>query len=358
LPPERRAASSIDGNTTASLPANVSAVSIAVTVTAQTAGGDLTLFPHGTPQPVTSNLNYTATGGNTTNDAIVPVGPDGDIAIHNTSSGTVQIIVDLTGYFTTTTSNSNASTYTPLPDPARILDTRVPTGVPTAQPIAGGGTLTLTIAGDNTGGAGIPATGVTAVALNLTAVAAAGDSGTLIAYPDGVTRPVVTLLNYDGGGASAGTVIIPVAVGTDGKIDIYNDSSTPTDLIGDLSGYFTTATAGQYYHPLDSTRIIDTRQTSPLAADAATTITVPASITADNPTLVINITAAEGTQSGYLQAYPSTATDPGTSILDYPANQNIANLALVNTATGNAFTINNRSSGSVDFIIDTNGYFQ
>jgi hypothetical protein len=346
----------IDGNTTASLPSNVSAVAIAVTVTAQTDGGDLTLYPDGTPLPGTSNLNYSATGGNTTNDAIVPVGSDGKIAIHNGSNGTAQVIVDLTGYFTTATSATGASTYTPLPDPARILDTRnnTPAGV---QQIPAAGTLALTIGGTTTGGADIPATGVTGVALNLTAVAASGDSGFLTVYPDGVTRPLVTLLNY-GTGASAGTVIIPVAVGVDGKIDIYNNSTTATNVLGDISGYFTNSTSGQYYHPLDSTRIIDTRQTSPLGANGLTTIGTPSNIPADDPALVINITATLGTTSGDLQAYPSTAATPVASILNYAANENIANLALINTATGNAFTIKNSSSGTVDFIIDVNGYFQ
>jgi hypothetical protein len=344
----------IDGNVTASLPANVSAVAIAVTVTAQTAGGNLVFYPDGTPRPITSNLNFAATGGNTTNDAIVPVGPDGNIAIHNASGGTDQIIVDLTGYFTTASSAPNASTYTPLADPARILDTRNGTG---GTQIPAAGTLTLTIEGNNTGGAGIPASGVTSVALNLTAVAPAGDSGYLIVYPDGTARPGVTLLNY-GGGASAGTVIIPVAVGGDGKIDIFNVSPTPTNLVGDVSGYFTTSTGGQYYHPLDSTRIIDTRQTTPLGAHSGTTITSPADVTADNPTLVLNITATLGTTSGDLQAYPSSAAQPVCSILNYSPNQDIANLALVNTATANSFIIQNQSSGPVDIVIDTSGYFQ
>lgn len=345
----------IDGNTTASLPATgITAVSIALTVTGQTAAGYLAVYPDGTPQPITSNLNFSATGGNRTNNAIVAVGPGGDIAIVNASSGTDQVIVDLTGYFTTSTNASNASTFTPQPDPTRILDTRNGTGATKAQ-IAGGGTLTMTIAGNNTNGAGVPASGVTAVALNLTAVAPSGDSGFLEAYPDGATTPAVSLLTYNGG-AQAGTIIIPV--GGDGKIDIRNSSATAADLVGDLSGYFTTSASGQYYHPIDNTRIIDTRQATALGAGASTTIADPAGITADNPSLILNLTAAEGASNGDLQAWPSSAATPLASILNYPANTNIANLALVNTATANSFTIKNQSAGSVEFIIDVNGYFQ
>jgi len=351
----------IAGNTIAGLPsAGITAAAIAVTITNQTGAGNLIFYPDGTPQPATSNLNFTASGGNITNDAIVPVGPDGKIAIYNSSAGTDEIIVDLTGYFTTSTSTANASTYTPLPDPTRILDTRVPTGVPAAGQIPGGGTLTLTIAGDNTNGAGIPASGVTAVALNLTAVAPTGDSGFLVAYPDGISPPPgVTLLNYQGAAnPNAGTVIITVPVGPDGKIDIYNASPTPTNLVGDLSGYFSNSAAGQYYHSLDSTRILDTRQTSPLGAHTGATIETPSIITADNPTLVLNITATDESTSGDLQAFPSSAAQPISSILNYAAGVSIANLALVNTATSGSFIIQNQSSGTTDIIIDVSGYFQ
>jgi hypothetical protein len=351
----------IDGITTngVDLPATgVSAVAVAITVASQTEGGFLTAYPAGTPRPEVSTVNFT-TAKSFTNNAIVPVGPSGAISIYSNSTGTVQLLVDITGYFTTNTGATNASTYTPLADPTRIMDTRSATKVgPITGPVGSDVTVTLPIEGITTNGADVPASGVTAVALNLTVVpTGTGDNGYLVTYPDGITRPNVSTLWYDAVSnlSQSGTVIIPV--GSDGKIDIYNASGNQVNLVGDLSGYFTTSTTGQYYHSLDSTRIIDTRDTSALAADAGLTITNPASILADNPTLVLNITATQEATGGFLQAYPGTAARPASSIVNFISDQDAANLALVGTAASSSFAIFNNSGGNVQVVVDTNGYF-
>lgn len=349
----------IDGSTIdTQLPASgATAVAVAITITQEADGGFVTAYPAQTPLPATSTVNFAA-GITMTNDAIVPVGPDGDIAIYNNSSGTVQIIVDVTGYFTTNTAAANASTYTPLADPTTILDTRNGTGAPEAT-IAADGTLSLTIAGDTTNGVDIPASGVTAVALNLTVVPTAIDnSGNLITYPDGINRPNVSTVTYYASGdqSQATTVLIPV--GSDGKIDIFNASSTTINLVGELSGYFTTATTGQYYHPLDSARLIDTRNTKALAAGSAMNIADPASVLADDPTLVLNITVTQPADGGFLVAYPGTASLPNASIIDFASSETVPNLALVNSASNNSFNIYNNSSGTVQVVVDTDGYFE
>jgi hypothetical protein len=350
----------IDGSTTngVDLPSSgITAVAVAITVTDETSGGVLTVYPAQTPQPTTSTVNFN-TGITTTNDAVVPVGPDGDIAIFNAAGGTAQILVDVTGYFSTNTSATNASTYTPLADPTNILDTRNGTGAPEGS-IAADGTLKLMIDGDDTNGVDLPATGITAVALNLTAVpTASGESGSLTAYEDGILRPVATTMTYqsDDDEAQAGTVLIPV--GSDGEIDIFNFSSTTVNLVGELSGYFTTSASGQLYHPLDSTRIIDTRNTKAVAADSGINIPDPGSVLADNPTLVLNITVTQPADSGNVIEYPGTASQPDVSIINFAPGETIPNLALVSTAANNSFNIYNNSPGSIQIVVDTSGYFE
>jgi hypothetical protein len=200
--------------------------------------------------------------------------------------------------------------------------------------------LSLTIAGANT----IPATGVTAVAINLTAANEAA-GGYFIAYADGTTRPNTTAVSFATAAAMAGESIIPV--GTNGKIDIYNASGGATDLIGDIVGYYsgastTTGLAGQKYHPLDSTRLLDTRMTNTI-------------LSAVNPTLVINLTTTQETGSGLLIVYPGNSpTAPNTSNLDY-GTASLANLDLAQTSN-NTFTVANTSSDT-HLIIDTDGYF-
>ncbi|HET9896802.1 MAG TPA: hypothetical protein VFQ44_17865 [Streptosporangiaceae bacterium] len=353
----------IAGTTTSTgveIPAGVTAVALSMTVTGQTKNGYIAAYADGEPRPATSTLNF-ADSGTVGNNVIVPVGPDGHVAFINASSGTDQLILDLTGYFITPQAASAAgvttSTYHPLADPARIFLTKNGTGgVPAAQ-VAPGAALIVTIAGNNTNGAGVPSTGVTAVALHIGAIAPAGDNGWVAAYPDGAARPEVSNVDFIGGQTYSSTVILPV--GADGKIDLYNGSGKPIDLVGDLSGYFTTSASGQYYHPLDAARILDTRQTgNPISSATRRTFADPAGIVASNPTLVLNIAVLTPPASGFLQAYPGADTSTTTSIVDFLASAVTAGLDLMYTASNNSFVITSSSASAANMLLDINGYFQ
>ena len=355
----------IAGNTTngVDIPTSgVTAVALSLTVVGASANGYITAYPDQTPQPLTSTVNYFSSA-TVTNNAITPVGTDGEIDIYNGSSGTTQFLIDVTGYYTTNTNTGNASTYTPLTTPTRILDTRNGTGAPEAQ-VAANTALTLKIAGNTTNGADIPASGVTAVAVNLTALDATGN-GQLIAYPDGTTRPGTSNVNYTSSGPIASTVVVPV--GADGDIDIYNSSTgSAADILADVSGYYTTAITGQYYFPTGSVRVLDTRSynpqtsnASPLTAGETFTLPIPATALAANPTLVLNITATDPTSSGDLAVYPGNqSTSPTSSALNWISGQTVANLNIAASAAGDGVNLADKaSSGTVDLIVDTDGYF-
>ena len=75
----------------------VSAVVVNVTAVNPTSSGYITVWPSGTTRQQTSNLNFQA-GQNIPNLVVVPVGADGQIQLFNGSSGTVQLLADVTGY--------------------------------------------------------------------------------------------------------------------------------------------------------------------------------------------------------------------------------------------------------------------
>lgn len=341
---------------------DVTAAAISITLADQTGVGFLTAYPDGTPLPVTSTLNY---GTSTvTNGAIVPVGSDGDIDIYNSSPGTAQLIIDITGYFSTATTTANASTYVPLADPTRILDTRNAIGAPKAQ-VGSYKTLKLQIDGNTL--AGIPSTGVTGVAINLTALDST-EAGQLVAFPDseGTSGELATsTLSYPTASIIAASLIVPI--GTDGDIDIYNYSPVSVDILGDVTGYYTTSQTGQMFHALSSTRILDTRSynpdTAPSVAPAAeystTVITAPPGINASNPTLNLNVTVTNPTSTiGNLTIYPDGQTVPSASAINwYTANETVANLNLAAASSNNEIDIYNNSNGSLNIIVDTDGYF-
>ena len=107
------------------VPADASAVVANVTAAGSSAPGFLTVFPapaSGTPAPpLASNVNFVV-GQVIPNRVIIPVGSNGQIEVYN-SSGTVNVDVDLNGYYTGS-AGELGSAYTPM-NPVRVTDTRV-----------------------------------------------------------------------------------------------------------------------------------------------------------------------------------------------------------------------------------------
>jgi hypothetical protein len=327
--------------------ANVTAVAINVAAVDESSGGFLTAFADGTTMPATSNLDYAA---DTTiaNLMIVPVGADGEIDIFNNSSGTTHLVADVSGYFTSDASAAGDTTYKPV-TPIRVLDTRNGTGAPEAK-LAGGGTLSVQIGGAN----GIPS-GIAAVAINITTVNASGTGGFLTDYADGTTAPGVSNLQF---GTLPISEMAIVPAGADGKIDIHNSGSSSTDVVGDVSGYFTAGTGGETYHAIAATRLIDTRKTKAVAAGATLAVTPGATVVAPGPALVLDVIAldASATNGGFLVVHAAGTSIPGVSDVDYNQGETIANLALGATGAGTT-DIFNSSSGTVEVVVDCSGYF-
>lgn len=206
------------------IPAGISAVAMNVTVTRPVGGGYLTVYPNqtsgGTPvtRPVVSNLDFSA-NQTIANLVIVPVGADGKVDFYNGSGGNTDVIADVAGYFQA--GASGAKYYALGPD--RVVDTRIGLGTSAPGTVAASGVLGLPV----------PAT-AKAILGNLT-VAAQTASGYLTAYPDNVTRPVVSNLDFSPGGpAVANAAIVP----NSGQVDFYNGSGGTIRLIVDLGGYF------------------------------------------------------------------------------------------------------------------------
>ena len=136
-----------------------------VTATGPGAPGWLTVWPEG-GAPTASNLNFVA-GQTVPNLVTVKLGPGGTVQLGNTTPGSgggpVNVIFDVVGWIGPTASDGGLTPITPV----RILDTRF--GVPGANtrntPLNPQERTTIQVAGFG----GVPATGVGAVVLNVTA---------------------------------------------------------------------------------------------------------------------------------------------------------------------------------------------
>ena len=117
--------------------------------------------------------------------------------------------------------------FTPL-DPTRILNTRNGIGAP-AVPIGAGGSIDLPV----TGVAGVPATGVGAVVLNVTATQPTANSW-LTSYPTGGALPNTAALTYVPGQTVSNLVV--AKVGSGGKVSLRNASGS-VHLIVEILGW-------------------------------------------------------------------------------------------------------------------------
>ena len=200
------------------VPAGAAAAVINLTVTDPQKSGHLIAYPDGATGPNASNLNFSA-GETVPNLVIVPLTNDvADIA--NASAGTVQMVADLEGYF----SSSAPDSFVPI-SPTRELDTR------TTGALAADKAITMNILTD---------AGQTAAAMvdNVTVTAPAKD-GDLIVYPAGQARPIVSDLNFTINETVPNLVI--AKGGTKAQVSYYNNSPGKVQLIVDEYGYYMNA---------------------------------------------------------------------------------------------------------------------
>ncbi|MFI1459050.1 hypothetical protein [Streptomyces roseus] len=323
----------------------VTAVVMNVTAVHPTEAGHVMVYPNGQATPKVSNLNF-APGQIVPNLVTVPV-VNGKVDLRN-NAGSVDLIADVTGYYTDQAGAGSA--LNPI-TPARFLDTRDGTGTK-KQRVGPGGVVTLQVAGVK----GVPATGVTAVVMNVTAVQPT-EAGHVTVYPNGQAAPGVSNLNFTPGQIVPNLVTVPVV---NGKVDLRNNSGS-VDLIADVTGYY--AATGSAFSAAGPVRLLDTRDGTGARAGAVgpgdvvhLQVTGTAGVPAQGVTaVVLNVTVTNPTEASHLIVHPHGIARPGVSNLNYTPGQTVANLVVVPVVDGRVTFYNN--SGSADVIADLNGYF-
>jgi hypothetical protein len=322
----------------------VGAVVLNVTATRVTGPSYVSVYPDGTARSSASNLNVS--DRTVPNLVVVPV-VNGKVRFYNNDSS-LDLIADVTGYFTTGT---EGSTHVSL-GPKRLMDTRVGLGAPKAQ-LGAKDVVTLQVAGVQ----GVPAQGVTAVVLNVTATRVTGTSYVSV-YPDGTTRTSASNLNVQDR-TVPNLVVVPVV---NGRVNFYNNDSS-LDLIADITGYFVSGTAGADHFNVGPKRLMDTRvglgapkaQLGPkdvVTLQVAGVEGVPQGVTA----VVLNVTATRVTGTSYISVYPDGTTRTSASNLNVVEGLTVPNLVIVPVVNGKVSFYNNDSS--VDLIADITGYFK
>jgi endoglucanase len=207
-----------------------------------------------------------------------------------------------------------------LPPPTAPTVTSV---APSSGPTGGG--TSVTIMGTNL-------TGATAVKFGVTAAATFTVN----------TATQITATSPSGSGTVDVTVTTPSGTSAPGALD-----------------HFTFVAGPAVYTALAPQRLLDTRTNhSMIGPGGSVTIgiggvgSVPANATA----VVLNVTAADETTAGFFTVYPTGATLPTASNVNWVAGETVPNLVSVGLGTGGSVTIYN-GLGKADAIVDLEGYF-
>lgn len=329
------------------------AVLLNVTAVAPDGAGYLTVYPCNENRPNASNVNYVA-GDVVPNAVLAKLGPDGRVCIY--TRATADILADVTGYVP---SGSGLGTLTP----ARLLETRRGPNSTTIDGRAQGGgragqrsVVELDVAGRG----GVP-NDAEAVVLNVTAVDPDG-AGYLTVFPCGESRPTASNVNYLTGDVIPNAVV--ARVGSNGRVCIYTLAGT--DILADVTGY---VGAGSGLGTLTPARLLDTRRgpnSTTIDGEAQNGGRIPArgvvelpvrgrgGVPSDAEAVLLNVTAVDPDNAGYLTVYPCGETRPNASNVNYLTGDVVPNAVLAKIGDDGKVCI--YTLAETDVLADVTGY--
>lgn len=247
---------------------------------------------------------------------------------------------------------TGASSYVTL-DPARVFDTREPGAA--SGFVGAGETRTVRFAGT----AGIPETGVTAVAFNLTLDATAG-AGYVTVSPTGSPRPFTSSVNAAHAGQTVPNLVI-VPLGANGDLDFFVQRGA--HLIADAVGYFTSSPAGARggrIVTVPPVRAFDTRTIPNGYVPAGGRIDVAVTGLPGVPAtgvraVVVNLTGTQAGDAGYVTMWAAGKVQPWAASLNLARPGHTAgNMTIVPVGADGRISIFSQSGGH--FVGDVTGY--
>jgi hypothetical protein len=391
----------------------VTAVVLNVTMTESTNPSFVQVLPTGQATVgAYSNINVSQPNQTIAGQVTAPLGDNGQLTFYSDGGG--HLIADVLGYYTQATT-ATAGRFAALA-PSRVLDTRSGLGVP--PPPNPGDTVNCSdfggwskanayfweyyryygdvakLDGDNnlipcqslpgapsspqpiaqstrpandssmplqvTGAGGVPTSGVSSVALNLTAVNPA-ENAFVQAVPSGGSATLGSTSNLNVGAGATVANLVTVPVGADGTITLFTSRSA--DLLADVVGYYTDSTAADssvgLFHSVAPARQLDTRSTGQIPARGQQA--VPALGRSGIPAtgvgaVVVNAVVANNLDLGFLQVLPTGGTTGQSSTVNMnPDGSAVANSSLTPLTNG-SYSI--YVASRADAIVDVFGYFQ
>ena len=328
----------------------VSAVSLNITASGADATGFITVWPCGSTQPSTANV-YFSGPQSVTGEVLAAIDTTGKVCI--ASSTPAHISVDVNGYFTAGLRVTSLQ---------RVVDTRADSaqGLREVAKVKLARKGVLRVKMTDLVVAGVPATGVGAVVLNITAMNSVRN-GYIKAY-NCAKRPKVWNLSFSQNVPASTMAVVPVKSST-GEVCIY--SSAETDVLLDVMGWFAPTDFGI----MKPQRLIDTRTTQPqgvvsvskamigqkkklkIKLTKLSALGLPATGVAG---VLVTVTVKSPAADGALMIYPC-GVHPKLADLNYFAGQKIGTTVVVpvQQTTGRICVY---SSAMSDVVVDIAGW--
>ncbi len=203
--------------------------------------------------------------------------------------------------------------------------------------------------------------------LNVTVIPRNTGVDFLTVYPTGEGRPLFWTVRSPDRQIVANSAI--VKAGTDGGIDVF--ASTDTDVIIDISGYYTDNpnVSNLVYYPLAPCRVIDTRTEyrmppgpfgpPTLNAREPRRFRFPASPYCQVPegaaAYSFTITVVPPGPLMFITAWPSGGPQPNVSSINSPTGRILANSVVLPVASDGSIDV--YAYNRTDFLVDINGYY-
>ncbi len=243
--------------------------------------------------------------------------------------------------------------------PSRILDTR--TGIGLSGVFSSHVARSFAVAG---GTSPVPAN-ATAVTGNLT-VTQQSDVGYVYVGPGPANYPSSSTLNFPKADDRANSVT--VALGTGGVLwaTYCSTAGATTQLIFDVTGFFTPDTTGSTYHAVTPKRLLDSRDGtggatifSSRVAQSFQVTGAASGVPANAVAVTGNLTVTRQTNLGFLYIGPARADNPTSSNLNFPTGDDRANAVTVALGGGGSLWVTYASTpgATAHAVFDLTGYF-
>lgn len=343
------------------LPAGARAALVNITVDRPAGGWFATAWEPRTARPATSNVNA-LDGEIAANTSIVPIDDLGQMLLY--SHTTADVIIDVSGYFVDAPTATTSGRFEAL-DPLRLIDTRfAPSSTNDfsvtfrrGDPVSGGTATVDRLSVPVADHLGVPDTGVSAVALVVTALSESGAPAGWVQVTPGGRPNSTSNLNTDAGFDQRNNLVV-VPLGADGTVDV-NLFHTDQVLL-DVVGWFTddsepSSTSGRF-QLIASTREVDTRVDlgfGPLAKTGSESLN-PGSVPNGAAAVAQNLTVAPASTLSFVSVYPGDVR-PEVSNLNSTEYGQIRAAATFTKLDAGAETV--YSHYATELVIDVFGYF-